>query len=370
MTKSICISLSCLFLILGLLAPVCGRSALAQEGFPDSYLGELKRYTVGDDQLRDKPPAVDRPEFVSVTDAALYLDPAEVVFVEEPPGGQGETLIYPQSILVLHEVLNLSGPGRARSVTYCPLTGSVAGYLAKAGPHATSFGTMGLLINSNRVLYDRATFSQWPQLLGVSIKGPLKGQRLARFPLLWTRWKYASKNYPQAQVLSRQTGHRFRYGKDPYGSYARPGTYYDTGGSYYPLSHVDTGLGPKTRILGLAEGEISLALVESEVKRQGVASVDFGLSPVVAIFDKSMDAVRVFTAVADNRDLHFEMAGDEVVDIETRSHWDVMGRATEGRLRGMALERVAAVDSMWFAWKAFFPFTEVWGPKGVSGTSF
>ncbi|MBU1003680.1 MAG: DUF3179 domain-containing protein [Proteobacteria bacterium] len=363
-------SLFRLALMLGLLVQVCGSPAWAQDGLSESAIGELARVTVGDDQLRDKPPAVDRPEFIPVTDAALFLDPNEVVFVEESPGGGGEAIIYPQSILVMHEVLNISEQGRRRCVTYSPLTGSVAGYLAKAGPHSTTFGTMGLLINSNRVVYDRATMSWWPQLLGIAIKGPLKGQRLERFPLLWTRWKLASKKYPQAQVLSRRTGHRVRYGKDRYGSYAKAGTYYDTGGSYYPLSHVDTSLHPKERILGLAEGEVSLALIEAEIKRQGVASVEFGLSPVVAIYDQSLDAVRVFSAVADGRNLHFETAGSAIVDIETRSHWNVMGQSTEGRLRGMTLERVAAMDCMWFAWKAFYPYTNVWGRQGNDGTLF
>ncbi|BBD09014.1 DUF3179 domain-containing protein [Desulfovibrio ferrophilus] len=370
MTNIICISLIRLLLIVTLLAPVGGGVAMAQEGFADSAIAELKRYIVGNDRQYNLPPAVDKPEFVGMADAGLYLDPDEIVFVEEFPGEDSKAVIYPRNILVMHEVVNIRETGRNRTVTYCPLTGTVVGYLSKAGGQDTSFGNMGMLANSNRILYDRVTNTFWPQLLGIGIRGPLKGERLERFPLIWTRWKYAKKRYPEGKVLSRRTGYKYRYGKDRYGSYAKSGTYYDTGGSYYALAHVDPSIHPKVRILGLAEGEIAVAFLESEIKKRRLASVDFGMSPIVAIYDKSLDAIRVFHAEADGRGLHFEMAGDEIVDKETRSRWDIMGQATEGRLRGMKLERVAAMDSMWFAWKAFHPFTEVWGRQSNGEGSF
>jgi len=357
-----------LILIVLLLVP--WSAARAQDGLSDSAIKELRQYSQGDERRRDHPPPVDKPEFVKVSDASLYLDPNDVVFVEEPLRAGDTAFIYPQNILVIHEVVNVGSGDDRRSVTYSPLTGTVVGYYGRADGKSFTLGLVGVIINNNRVLYDRATGSQWPQIMGVAIRGPLKGRRLDRFPLLWTRWKLARKRWPNALVLSRETGYRHSYNKDQYGSYLKSGTYYDSGGAYYPLSHTDPSIHPKERVLGVALGESALAFIEAEVKKSGVASAEYGLTPVVAIYDPGVDAVRVFHAVADGRNLHFEMAGDSIVDKETRSHWDVMGRAVEGRLRGMVLERAAAEDSMWFAWKAFYPYTEVWGRPGAEGSGW
>ncbi|WP_461208968.1 DUF3179 domain-containing protein [Desulfocurvus sp. DL9XJH121] len=324
-----------------------------------SYINELAHYTVGDERGREKPPSVNEPKFIRMADAGLYMEPQDVVFVEELANGR--VLIYPRSVLVHHEVVNLNEYGPRRSVTYCPLTGSVVGIYAEAGPHETSFGTMDMLINSNRVLYDRATNSQCPQLLPTCIKGPLKNVPLSRFPLLWTDWRHAQSRYPNALVLSKDTGHRSTYNRDALGSYARDDTYYQVGGSYFPLSHVDTEVHPKTRVLGMTRGESAAAVLEDEVKRYGVVNGEVGLERIVALYDKDLGTVRVYRARADGKELRFELAGGEIVDLETRSRWNVMGRAVSGRLRGMKLPRAVAVPCMWFAWKAFHPYTRLLG---------
>jgi hypothetical protein len=85
----------------------------------------------------------------------------------------------PRFITVWHEIVNEIAGGKPISVTYCPLTGSTlvfAGELADG--RATTFGTSGMLDNSNLVMYDRVTKSMWPQLLGVAVRGERKGERL------------------------------------------------------------------------------------------------------------------------------------------------------------------------------------------------
>ena len=331
---------------------------------PDPY-ARLLELLLGDARVRERPRAVDAPEFIPVSDASLYMDRDAQVLVEEPAREGGPVFIYPRDILARHEVLNLQDEaGARRSVTYSPLTGSVAGYLGALGARSFALGTTGQFLNMNRVLYDRATNSLWPQIMGECISGPLRGQRLERFALLWTRWGPASGRWPGARVLSRRTGFRVNYDRDPYGSYRRDDTWYTTGDPRGPIAHTDARLGPKERVLGLAVGEAALAFSEAAVRQRGVASATAGLEPLVAILDPGLDAVRVFHAEADGRALTFERVGDEIIDEQTRSRWAVTGRAVEGRLRGMALERVAAMDCMWFAWAAFYPETLLWTGPG------
>ncbi|TDO73749.1 uncharacterized protein DUF3179 [Halanaerobium saccharolyticum] len=68
-------------------------------------------------------------------------------------------------------------------------------------------------------MYDRASESYWPQIFGTAITEPAKGERLERFPVIWSKWKLVQAKYDQAQVLSTETGYSRDYNRDPYGSY-------------------------------------------------------------------------------------------------------------------------------------------------------
>ena len=68
--------------------------------------------------------------------------------------------------MVWHEIVNETVNNESVSITYCPLTGSVIGYKGNIGEHTdTTYGTSGDLLNSNLVMYDRASQSYIPQFL-------------------------------------------------------------------------------------------------------------------------------------------------------------------------------------------------------------
>ncbi len=327
--------------------------------FSPQQLKDYEELTQGE-LARESPPALERPQFIPAHDASLYLDRSEPVFLLENPPDAGEPLVFPQKILVHHGIVNLRLAGVRFSVTYSPLSGSVACWLGKIDMFDTTFGPTGQLLNSVMLMYDRSTLTSWMQHTGVALTGKLAGQELAGRPLFWTTWERAFAVYPQARVLSRQTGFKRDYARDPYGSYQRAGTYYDSGGSYFPLSHVNLSLPAKTRILGVREGKATVALVLDAVRRDQVANVPFGLTPLAAFWDGDLETPRVYSAVLGKDTLHFVMQGSAILDQETRSTWDAHGRCTEGRLRGRALAPVIATPCMWFAWTAFFPRTMVY----------
>ena len=154
---------------------------------------------------------------------------------------RGVIKAYPQKILVWHEIVNEEIGGEELSITYCPLTGSAVGFRGRSrlDGAALTFGTTGKLVNSNLLMYDRQTDSQWPQILGVAIAGPNKGVVLDEIPLVWTTWGQWRAKYPQTLVLSTETGFFRAYGSDPYGSYDRSGTYYDSGPPFFPVMAAD-----------------------------------------------------------------------------------------------------------------------------------
>ena len=328
---------------------------------------------------RDGIPALNNPRYVTVSDASLAMDDNEVVFVIFYP--EGRIRIFPQRILVWHEVVNDVLPdaagnipqpgspeaaGKAYTLSYSPLTGTVTAFRSMAGQYPSTFGGTGDLLFNNTILYDRISLSQWSQLLALCIDGPLKGKRLERIPVLWATWKGVREAYSgKAEVLSRATGYKRTYGRDPYGSYQSTGTYYDNSRLVHPVATLDTRLPAKKHILGIEQESIRGAVQVQEVKNNLFLNFTMGIVPMVALYDKELDAVRVFDRRLDGdarNVLDFSFFENQFVDQASKSHWTPAGECTYGRHNGKRLTPVLAIDSMWFAWAAFHRNTMVFPP--------
>jgi hypothetical protein len=61
------------------------------------------------------------------------------------------------------------------------------------------------------------------------------------------------------------------------------------------------------------------------------------------------------------RNLTFERAGDGIFrDRETRSTWNLSGKAPAGSAAGVQLTEIVHGNHFWFVWGVFRPETEVW----------
>lgn len=305
---------------------------------------------------KDGIPPIDNPKYISIADSSDFLNDQNVVFVFEqtnPPK------IFPQKILVWHEIVNDKVDGKNISISYCPLTGSAIGFNGKVEGSSTTFGTSGKLLNSNLVMYDRKTESYWPQILGQAVKGKSVGEKLEMLPVIWTTWELAKERYPNALVLSKDTGYIRQYGRDPYGSYADQKSYYYSGGPIFPVIHENKRLPPKEVVIGIIDEESQLAITKKFVKENAVINEKVGETPIVAIYDKDLDAVRVYKSINKSEALSFYLNNGYIYDKETNSKWNTQGKAIEGKLKGASLEWVPSFDVMWFAWAAFYPDTKL-----------
>lgn len=330
-----------------------------------------------------------RPAFVRVSDAGLAMDDREPVFVVEYPNGM--VRIYPQYIMVWHEIVNdvlpaadssapAAGTGYGQgaedssnsfTITYSPITGCVTAFRSMAGRYATVFGNEGTLYNGNIILYDTTTGSLWSQILAVAIDGQMRGKRLERYPVYWCRWGGVKSRYPNAQVLSRATGYKRNYGRDPYGSYLRPGSYYDDARLVHQVQPQNNRLPLKERILGLEIEGIYGAMVVDSVRQAKVLNQPLGLHRIVGIYDEELDRVRVFDRrLPDGTLLDFQVFEGKYTDRDTRSQWNSDGECVYGRHRGKKLTPILAVDSMWYAWYSFHPDTKVLGSDQKTEPAF
>ena len=141
---------------------------------------------------------ITEPTFVDVADAIdIYLDGSPVVHVEI----NGDVRAYPLAILIWHEIVNDVVGGFPVAVTYCPLCNTAIAFDRRVGDATLTFGTSGLLRNSDLVMYDRQTESLWQQVGGKALIGDLVGATLTPIPSPIVSFGQFSTAFPEALVM-------------------------------------------------------------------------------------------------------------------------------------------------------------------------
>lgn len=285
-------------------------------GGGDATLDRLASAAVSGGPPKDGIASIDRPVFVPAGKADFLTDADRVFGLIRG----GAVRAYPQRILVQHEIVNDSVAGDRIAITYCPLTGTVIGFTGTKNRRGLTFGTTGRLVNSNLLMYDRETDSEWPQVFGTAVRGELYGQRLETVPLWWTTWRSWRVAHPETSVLSTDTGAIRDYGSDPYGSYLSGSGYYAGGDPIFPVEHASDRLPPKEVVVGIRSGDARLAIRKDLIRDEWTVTATVGGTQVRAEWDDELATVRVTGP-----------GGAEHPDY---------------------------LDAMWFAWYAFYPRTE------------
>jgi len=213
---------------------------------------------------RDCIPSIDQPRFVAASQATYLKDADQVLGLSV----EGVHRAYPTSILVRHEIVNDTLGTQPVAITFCPLCGSGMAYSRVVEGKVTTFGVSGLLYDSDLVMYDRATGTLWPQILGRGILGRMKGRVLTSLPVAHVDWRTWREQHPDTQVLSTETGFPFTYGGDPYGNYA------DQPGTLFPITREDDRLHAKTVVFGLSLNGRAVALTEAFLKAHPATEVE------------------------------------------------------------------------------------------------
>ncbi len=319
---------------------------------------------------KDGIPAIDDPKFISQQEADSFLEPNEPVAVVEI---DGVARAYPIQILVWHEIVNDEINGQPVSVTYCPLCNSTVAFSRELDGQVLDFGTTGRLRNSDLVMYDRQTESWWQQLTAEAVVGELTGSELEVLPSQILSWKELMRAYPDADVLSRDTGPNPRdYGTNPYAGYEEPGDQ-----PFLLDGAADDRLPPKERVTAVQTGPDSAVVYPfSRLAKEAPINDEIDGTATVVLFDPEVSSALDQTKVADgreigaaavfertlgNRELSFEQGPEPgtATDEQTGSTWDPTGRAISGRLEGERLKQSPSDDQFWFALAAFFPEVEI-----------
>lgn len=171
---------------------------------------------------KDGIPAIDDPSFEPVADFGNPDDVQALLVV-----GGTEVKAYPYNILVWHEIVNDTVDGTPIAVTFCPLCGSAVVFeRLLPGGRATTFGVSGGLLESNMIMFDRATETLWQQSTGRALAGEHYPHELELHPFQLLTVGEIKGQYPEAMILSDNTGHARDYARNPYAGYDESDDFY------------------------------------------------------------------------------------------------------------------------------------------------
>ncbi|RMF11741.1 MAG: DUF3179 domain-containing protein [Candidatus Dadabacteria bacterium] len=306
---------------------------------------------------KDGIPSVDQPEFGTVeeVDRQTWLTDADLV-VGTVIGG--EVRAYPHPIMDWHEIVNDQHGAEALAITYCPLTGSALVWNRVIDGQTTTFGVSGLLFNNNLIPYDRASDSNWSQMLAQSIHGKRAGTAAETFPVIEMNWKMWKALFPDARVLTNDTGRDRPYGRYPYGAYKVSDTL------LFPTSRDDRRLHRKERVLGVRSGSSSKVWVVADFPAGGTV-VEDRVGDAEIVVGGACDgqfATAFLRTLPDGTRLSFrrsEMPLPILFADDEGNEWDLFGRAVRGPRAGQQLVHADSYVAYWFAWSTFFPDPEI-----------
>ncbi len=257
-------------------------------------------------------PAADNPEVSSAEDAT-WLKDEDIVF---GIGVNGEYRAYPRRIMEVREMVNDTLGGRHLGIPYCTLCGSAQAYFTDQLPEGIDrpiLRTSGLLIRSNKVMYDVNTFSVFDTFLGNAVTGPLaeKKLQLKQASVVTTDWGTWKKAHPETTVLveALALGRNFDFRNNR-----------DANGPIFPIGDLDPRLPEHEDIIGVitASGK-----------------------PVAFQRSKAFVALKRGDEIAfENVRLQLEAGGIKAVDADGSD--------------------LGSHQAFWFAWSQFHPQTVLW----------
>ena len=257
-------------------------------------------------------PAADNPKVSNARDAS-WLEDDDIVFGIEV---NGAFRAYPRQIMEVREMVNDTLGGRDLGIPYCTLCGSAQAYFTDklaAGIERPILRTSGLLIRSNKVMYDIKTYSVFDTFLGTAVTGPLAamGLQLEQAAVITTKWGGWKKAHPETTVLVESLA----LGRDPDFRNGR-----DANGPIFPIGDVDPRLPVHEDIIGI-------------ITASG--------APVAFQRSKAYIALLKGEAIAyENIRLELDAGGIRAVDADGSS--------------------LGSHQAFWFAWSQFHPQTDLW----------
>jgi hypothetical protein len=181
--------------------------------------------------------------------------------------------------------------------------------------------------------WDHETGSIWSQPWGRAIDGDFRGVELFLLPSEVTSWANWKADHPQSLAMTN-----------------------DLRLQTFP----DQEFSPNF-VLGLLLAGDAKAYYYEDVIASGLVNDTFANLPIVVWADEA--GLNAYFREVEGQSLTFEFSGEDVIDIETGSRWDLgRGLALDGPHQGQALQQVPSTTSYDWAWIDFYPDSAFYAP--------
>ncbi|MEM6529851.1 MAG: DUF3179 domain-containing (seleno)protein, partial [Chloroflexota bacterium] len=245
-------------------------------------------------------------------------------------------------------------------LTYTDLEGNTV----EAGETVLEFGSTGMLMRSNKLMYDRNTNTVWNALTGEPAFGPLvdSGVTLEILPVVISDWATWLEEHPDTSVLSLSTGFDRNYTNgEAYSSYFNNPDFI-----MFPVWQQDTSEREnKSVVFGLLQGGERKAypldvIIPEVVTNDTVGGTDVVLvtraTPEREFFEPGGAVVRAYRSEG----MEFTPTDDPLaIEDADGNVWQVTEAALVGP-DGEELRRLGGHLAFWFGWYAYFPETAVY----------
>ena len=294
---------------------------------------------------KDGIPSIDNPKFRPAREIESIPDWEFVIALK-----LGEEIrVYPHNIMNWHEIVNDQILGELFAVTYCPLTGTT---LVWDSQEETTFGVSGLLYNSNLIPYDRRSGSYWSQMLNQSVSGARSGQTTLTLPAVEVRWGELKEDYPEARVLTTDTGFDRNYNSYPYG------TYRTNDNLLFPISRRDNRIFLKDRVHGVQMGGITRVYQFSDFEERSYLVDQIAGSYIVVLGNLQLGAITSFFIQPEMAEEGFWSSAsspspDAIVTDSLGNTYNLFGEVVSGPNEGSELNATPSYMGFYFAWAAF-----------------
>lgn len=282
------------------------------------------------------------------------------------------------------ETSNVTGrvAGKPVMLAYCTLCGSGVLYDAtipelsylttqgepvSLGETVLEFGSTGMLMRSNKLMYDRKTDTVWNALTGVPAFGPLvsSGITLERLPVVVTDWSDWLAEHPDTTVLSLETGFSRNY--------ANGGAYSDYFNNpdfvMFPVWQQDTSeQGNKEMVFALElngtpkayplETLIAETVTNDIVADQSIVIISKA-TPNRDFFEPGGAAVRAY----ERGERSFSQSSNDKEFIDDLGQTWTLSEDALTSESGETLARLPGHLAFWFGWYGFHPDTLVYAQE-------
>jgi hypothetical protein len=300
-------------------------------------------------------PPLENPPRVSAAEASFLREDEKVFGVNV--GGAFHA--WPARYLSWHEMVNDTVGGAPVSLSFCTLCNTAIAYSGRSpagGPW--TFGTSGLLYRSNKLMYDRQTWTLWSQVTGEPVVGSMADTpvRLDLVPVTVTTWKDWRSSHPATSVTRLDPSFGARWGFDYHPGAADR----RREGVAFPVWQKSARLPAKEEVYALRIGSTAKVYPIARVLRERIVNDRIGETAVVLIGDPESGAVRAYQR--EGRTFRAGGTPGELRD-EAGGPWKLTeeGLVQGGEGGGEPLARIPGVVAFWFGWYGFYPQTEVWG---------